>query len=230
MEKNNFVGHQVDFNLSLYKQEREFRWPSEILVMLMKGNYIEDLDRNYKGKKVLDVGYGQGNNLYFLSTLGLDVYGVEIDDKMSESITGFIKNDLKNYHLKAGTNKNLPFEDNFFDYLISWSVIHYEKSEADLITGINEYHRVLKPGGHLFLQTAAPEHFIWKNCSVIDKHLCRIGKEDDYRKGQILFNFGSEEAIRKFLTPNFKNIIIGRTKDNFFNKIVFDLFIVSAVK
>ena len=49
----------------------QLTWPSETLVRLFKGNYVPGLKKDYAGKKVIDVGFGNGNNLIFLASLGL---------------------------------------------------------------------------------------------------------------------------------------------------------------
>ncbi len=60
----------------------DLMWPSETLVRLFKGNYVPGLEKDYAGKKVLDVGCGQENNLLFLASLGLELYGTEVSQEV----------------------------------------------------------------------------------------------------------------------------------------------------
>src|SRR3989338_5300608 len=62
----------------------ELGWPCETLVRLFKGAYIPVLDKNYQGKKLLEVGFGNGNNMQFLSTLGFDLAGTEVTEAICQ--------------------------------------------------------------------------------------------------------------------------------------------------
>ena len=92
-------------------------WPSETPVRLFKGDYIPGLNRDYAGKKVVDVGFGNGNNLMFPGSLGLSLYGTEL----REEICGMVGKKLEQLgyeaDLQAGTNRQLPFPDNGFGFL-----------------------------------------------------------------------------------------------------------------
>ncbi len=228
MEKK-FYKNQNEYSKNLIKEKRHFGYPSEILIMLMKGNYIKGLDKQYNDKKVLDMGFGWGNNIPFLRTLGLDIYGTEINKDMIDDAYEIMKRKKIKCNLKIGTNTNIPFKDNMFDYLISWNVIHYETSEKDINRALNEYARVLKPGGRFFIQTGTPNHFIWENSKSVGKHLRVIGREDDYRKGKILYYFGSKKHLNEFLSRKFDNVQIGQCTDDLFVK-KFDLFVATGIK
>lgn len=228
MEKE-FFKKQTDLIANLIKDNRQFIWPSEVLITLMKGSYIKGIDKNYIGKKAIDVGFGTGNNIIFLNSLGLDTYGTEISKEIVDDVSKIMKKQGIKCTLKVGTNKEMPFEDNMFDYLISWNVIHYENNEEDMAKALNEYYRVLKPGGRFFLQTGTPEHFIWKDSQKAGEHLRIIGRSDDYRKGKILYYFGSKEYLHEFLSRKFTNILIGRCTNDLFTK-KFDLFLATGIK
>ncbi|MFC1510863.1 class I SAM-dependent methyltransferase [Candidatus Margulisiibacteriota bacterium] len=228
MEKK-FYKAQNKLSKKLTKEKRDFGYPSETLIRLMKGNYIEGLDKDYHGKKVLDVGFGWGNNLPFLHSLGLDVYGTEITKEMVSDVRKLMKKGNINCDLKCGTNISIPFKDSYFDYLVLWNVIHYETSEKDINQALNEYFRVLKPGGRFFLQTGTARHFIWKNSKKIGKHLRLVGRADDYRKGKILYYFGTKKYLREFLSRKFDDILIGRCLEDLYVK-KFDLFVATGIK
>jgi len=55
-------------------------WPNESLVRLLKAKYFPWFKENYEGLKVLDVGFGGGNNLTLCGTLGMELYGVEVHE------------------------------------------------------------------------------------------------------------------------------------------------------
>lgn len=207
----------------------ELQWPSESLIRLFKGKYIPGADQRYKGKKVLEVGVGNGNNLVFLHSLGLSLCGTEVSSAVCrmarERLAGIgIKADLR-----VGTNRRLPFASNTFDYLVSWYVIHYEKSLADIEKAIAEYRRVLKPGGRLFVATTGPGHLLLKGAEAAAPHFYKIRRKDDFRYGHIHFSFESEERVRHYFGKRFKDVLVGRVRD-FMMTETLDWFLVTGVK
>ena len=223
------VDKWTEFYQSAVKDGIELLWPSETLVRLFKGNYIPGMDKQYAGRRVLDVGLGAGQNLTFLGSLGLELFGTEV----SEGICNIAKQKLlKLGHrpdLRVGTNRSLPFPDNYFDFLVSWSVIHYENTETDMRSAISEYHRVLKPGGRFFVLTTGPEHMILKDSVTLGAHLYQIQREDDFRKGQVFFYFDSPNYIRYFFEDKFVDVLVGRTHDSLFTEIL-DSFVITGIK
>lgn len=218
---------------SIHKAESEkganLMWPSETLVRLFKGSYVPSSDKNYNGKKVLDIGFGNGNNLCFLSTLGLSLYGTEVSEEICEITRKTMAQLGSNCNLQVGTNRNLPFSDNEFDYLVSWNVIHYEDTEEKIRQAIKEYHRVLKPNGRFYISTTGPEHLILKDSKIIGAHRYLIGREGDFRKGQVFFYFDSPEYIHYYFSELFKDVLVGRTHD-FLMTETLDWFIITGVK
>lgn len=204
-------------------------WPSETLIRLFKGSYVPKLDKNYVGKKVLDVGFGNGNNLFFLGTLGLELHGTEVSGEICQAGRERLERYGYAADLRSGTNRSLPYEDNTFDFIVSWNVIHYEDNENDMRSAIAEHQRVLKPGGRIFVSTTAPEHMILKDSERMGKNRYRIGRADDFRKGQIFFYFDSPEDIYYYFGEKFKTILVGRTHDVMLTDTL-DWWIVTGVK
>src|SRR5260221_3021881 len=101
-------------------------WPSEDLIRLLKGSYIPNLSRDFDGRSVVEVGFGNGNNLLFLASLGLKLYGTEVHGDICETVRDKLGRLGYEADLRPGTNRQIPFPDDAFDLLISWNVIHYE--------------------------------------------------------------------------------------------------------
>jgi len=204
-------------------------WPSETLIRLFKGPYVPATGKKFQGKKVLEVGFGNANNLVFLGTLGMSLYGVEIKADLCDAV----REKLAGYGLRAdlreGTNLRLPFTDNEFDFLVSWNVLHYENTEKNILAGLREYARVLKPNGRFFLSTTGPEHKILNGATKVGPHRYQIGRDDDFRKGEIYFYFDSAEYIHHYFSQCFREIQVGRTHDFFFTETL-DWFIVTGIK
>ena len=102
----------------------------------------------YKDKKVLEIGYGQGTDLCQFAAAGSECYGVDITEKHFELAK-------ENLHLRGldaelfmEDASNLRFDDNTFDVVYSFGVLHHT---PDTIRCISEAYRVLKPGGKLII-------------------------------------------------------------------------------
>ncbi|WP_346353535.1 class I SAM-dependent methyltransferase [Azotosporobacter soli] len=203
-------------------------WPSETLVRLFRGHYVEKMDKEFDGKKVLDIGFGNGNNLVFLKSLGLDVFGIEVTDEICQVVMQRLAN-LGDFKLQVGTNRELPFETDYFDYLVSWNVIHYENNAKKMDDAIREYSRVIKPGGRFFISTTGPEMCIKKDAERLDKNLWKIGRDDDFRKGEVFFYFDSPQDIKEHFSTYFSEVQVGRVEDDLFAEKL-DFYIITGVK
>ena len=73
------------------------------------------------GSKVLDVGCAKGFMVYDLKKLIPDAYveGIDISNYAIENCMEEVKD-----YLKVGDAKNLPYDDNEFDFVISINTIH----------------------------------------------------------------------------------------------------------
>ena len=94
------------------------------------------------GKKILDLGCGHGDNVYFFSKAGHDIVGIDLDVKEAQR-----KYPALNF-LSMSAEK-LDFSDGIFDEIYANDVLeHVENLEQTL----NEVRRVLKSGG-VFIAT-----------------------------------------------------------------------------
>lgn len=219
----------TDFYRKANAAGTELSWPSETLVRLFKGNYVPGLQKDFAGKTILDVGCGQGNNLFFLASLGLDIYGTEVSQEVCDTVENKLKSLGYKPSLSVGFNCELPFPDNTFDFLVSWNVIHYENTEEDMRRAIKEYSRVLKPNGRFFLSTTGPEHKILKDSISLGGHRYQIGRDDDFRKGEVFFYFDAPNYIKYYFGEEFIDVLVGRTHD-FILTDTLDWFIVTGIK
>jgi tellurite methyltransferase len=118
---------------------------------LLKGTY----DNCHK---ILDAGCGGGRNLVYFLRNGYEVYGIDPNANAVEAVKALSKNlspanRLSNF--KAGVAEDLPFEDEYFDLVISSAVLHFAMNEAHFVTMLHSMWRVLKPGGYFFARLAS---------------------------------------------------------------------------
>ena len=104
--------------------------------------------KNFKDKKVLDVGCGNGYVLSKYATEGAEVFGVDITQASVDLCNkrfGYLG--LKG-HFQVADAQAIPFPDDTFDCVCSMGVLHHV---PDTQKAINEIYRVLKPGGRLIV-------------------------------------------------------------------------------
>lgn len=106
----------------------------------------ETVKQHVRAKKVLDIGTGWGSSALLLNSLGATVTAVDLSET---SLSGAIKNNeffgKGNINIMQMDAEKLTFENDTFDYVYSWGVIHHSSSTE---AAVNEISRVLKPGGH----------------------------------------------------------------------------------
>ena len=96
------------------------------------------------GTKLLDAGCGVGVFTRFYAYRGFQVTALDLTEAAVQlTKKSLALNDLK-AEVQQGSVENLPFDENFFDYIVSNGVIHHT---PDTEKAIKEFHRVLKPGG-----------------------------------------------------------------------------------
>ena len=100
-----------------------------------------------KGKTVLEIGYGVGWLLNEFKKAGADVYGIDLSHKHYEISSHRFRGDPR-VHLQVASAEAIPFEDQFFDFVAAYGVLHHA---ADDRRCYDEVYRVLKPGGKAFL-------------------------------------------------------------------------------
>lgn len=109
--------------------------------------YIFDFARFRDGRDrdVLEIGVGMGaDHLEWAKASPRSLTGVDLTPRAIE----FTRSRFEAYGLKSKLEcadaEQLPFEDNSFDLVYSWGVLHHSPNTP---TAINEVFRVLRPGG-----------------------------------------------------------------------------------
>ncbi len=106
---------------------------------------------NFVGfEHVLDVGCGHGHWLSALATVNRRVTGIDIHQKRVETAQVLIKDLwLDNAEAQVGSALEIPFADATFDALFCYGVFMF----LDRDKALQEFSRVLKPGGSLYICT-----------------------------------------------------------------------------
>lgn len=108
--------------------------------------YILDFARfeEARGQKVLEIGVGLGADHQRFAEAGADLHGIDLTERAVEHCRKRLACFGLNSHLAVGDAEALAFEDNTFDLVYSWGVIHHS---PDTRKAAREILRVLKPGG-----------------------------------------------------------------------------------
>jgi len=110
---------------------------------------INDFYKLPENAKILDIGCGKGYLLYdFLKVLpNAEVFGLDISKYALENSKSEIKSKLI-----QGNATNLPFDDNYFDLVISINTLHCLEA-PDLYLALQEMERVGKSYKYLCVES-----------------------------------------------------------------------------
>ena len=134
----NITRDSKPFTLDWFENIEKYRYENEPCI-----HSLAQFSR-YNGKKILEVGVGAGTDHLQWARVGAECYGVDLTDVAIETtkkrfeLYGF-KTELQRLDAEI-----LPFDENSFDVVYSWGVIHHTEKPQILV---NEINRVLKPGG-----------------------------------------------------------------------------------
>ena len=130
-------------------------------------------------KKILDFGCGSGRLIrhFNLRYPGNEFYGTDYNPELID----WCKQNLS--FAKFGVNKLLPsleYKDNCFDILYARSVFTHLNLDAQILW-MNEFRRIMKPGGFIYLTTHGESTF----CNLTTKE-----KQELDKKGIVVINTG----------------------------------------
>ncbi|MBU0469180.1 MAG: class I SAM-dependent methyltransferase [Candidatus Omnitrophica bacterium] len=122
------------------------RYPHDIVVSFVF--YNRPKEKPVGDTKILEVGCGAGNNMWFTAREGFQVTGVDLSPKAIDVAKKRLEEDGLSGDLHIGEFTDLPFESESFDLAIDRAAITCVGITAAKST-IAEIHRVLKPKGKL---------------------------------------------------------------------------------
>ena len=101
--------------------------------------------------RILDLGCGTGRHLIYFLNFGFEVYGLDASPKALEISRNWLEQEGKSCDLKLQrVEHKLPYENEFFDAIISIQVIHHNLLEEIKFT-IKEMERILKSKGLVYI-------------------------------------------------------------------------------
>lgn len=103
----------------------------------------------FKGKKVLEIGLGQGADSEQIIRRGALWSGLDLTETSVERVKKRLSiKQLPYQNIRQGTALEIPFPDNSFDIVYSFGVLHHI---PEILKAQAEIARVLKPDGKMFI-------------------------------------------------------------------------------
>lgn len=123
-------------------------YPTEFVVRTFLANYpnLKYL-KPVSGDRVLDIAFGDGRNTVFLCDQGYVVSGIEITEGIVSQTIERLEKLGYQADLRVGRNSKIPFEDRYFNHVLACHCCYYCDEGESFADNMNEYARVLKPGG-----------------------------------------------------------------------------------
>ena len=110
------------------------------------------------GMRILDAGCGYGRNLVYFLREGYEVYATDADAQAVESVRSFARTHapaLPESNFRVEAVEEMSFDDACADVVISNTVLHLARDDAQFERMLQGSWRVLKPGGLFFCRLAS---------------------------------------------------------------------------
>lgn len=191
-------------------------YPTEWVIRTIAGGNYPNLKmdkRYYKGRRILDMSCGDGRNLQLLLNLGFEVFASEISD----SILIPLKEKFPEIKFGIGFNNNQPFQDYFFDYILSCSACYYLEPGVSFHDNLNEIGRILKPDAFFIGNVPDIDNSVVNNSDINSLGEVTIVNDPfNLRNGYRFQVFKNKDNLHKQLSTIFKNITIGSFSDDYY--------------
>jgi ubiquinone/menaquinone biosynthesis C-methylase UbiE len=184
---------------SWYEEIEDYRYSVEPFIHSIAKFTTHD------GKKVLEIGVGAGTDHMNWAKSNVELYGVDLTDRAIETT----RKRLEIYGLKSNLQRtnaeSLPFEDDFFDIVYSWGVIHHSE---DISKIISEISRVLKPKGKflgmIYHRRSLHTLWLWIKNAFLKGRPWRSAKYVIYHFNESIATKAYTVKETKFLFKDFK--------------------------
>jgi ubiquinone/menaquinone biosynthesis C-methylase UbiE len=146
--KNLRFKSNLDVWESRYRTNRGVaKWPFDNIVSMVMRKFSGAADRSKI--RLLDYGCGAGNNLWFIAKEGFSGYACDISTEALMLAQRHL--DAEGFPLPGDRysllhENSLPYSDNFFDAIIDRESL-CQSDHFEIPGVINEFKRILKPGG-----------------------------------------------------------------------------------
>jgi SAM-dependent methyltransferase len=192
-------------------------YPVEFVVRAFLGSYprLKAEPTLYPGRKVLDLGFGDGRNMPLLCDLGMEVHGVEIAEEICRRAVARLAALGYAVEARVGRNHQIPYDDAFFDHIVACHACYYVDPDTTFADNVKEIARVLKPGGRFVFSAPMAKSYILNGATPLDDGHMRIAN-DPYgmRKGYVMRKFDSAAEMEAAIAPFFVDARVGTARND----------------
>jgi SAM-dependent methyltransferase len=168
----------------------------------------------YRDVRLLEIGVGAGVDHLQWARAGAQCFGVDLSKVAIEITRARLASHSLHSELRCLDAEQLPFENDSFDLVYSWGVIHHADQPARII---EEIRRVLRPNGlfigmlynrhslvalKLWLRRALFQAKPWRSLGDVLWHHMESGGTKGYTAEEVrhLFAFFSQVQVRPIVT------------------------------
>lgn len=179
MKKDKQYRDQIDYfskELESFPEYKLYSWQKSYVGRIKK----DMLEKDYKGKTLLDIATGSGYIAVEMAKLGLNVIATDLTPKAIENLNHYkSKLSLKNIKTKIGLAEKLDLPDNSVDYVVANAILEHIPDEKQ---AVKEWKRVLKDGGKMFITVPLKFRyiypFLWLPNYMHDKKIGHLRRYD----------------------------------------------------
>lgn len=158
MSENLHYEHQISYFGKEFSQIQEYKlkpWHRTYIERIKK----TILDEDIHNKTLIDIGTGAGYVAVEMARLGLNIVACDLTSKALGNIKRFKKQfNLSNIKLIECKADEIPIRDNSVDYAVANAILEHLPDDQK---AVEEWKRILKPNGKLFLTVPLKYKYIW---------------------------------------------------------------------
>ncbi len=192
-------------------------YPVEFVVRSFLGTYprLQPSPKAYVGKRILDLGFGDGRNMPLLSNLGMEVHGVEISEAICARGVERLAALGHEVNARVGRNHAIPYEDRFFDHVLACHACYYVDPGTSFADNVREIARVMKPGGRFTFSAPMGTSYIMQGAKPLrDGHMEVTNDPFGVRNGYVMRKFDTAAEIEEAIAPHFTDARIGMARND----------------
>jgi SAM-dependent methyltransferase len=156
-----------------------------------------------RGKRLLEIGVGLGTDFVRFARAGAIATGVDLTEHAVELVRRRLALEGLEAEVRTADAESLPFEDDSFDRIYSWGVLHHT---PDTGKAIREAIRVLRPGGEACVMLYARHS--WVAYGLWVRHALLAGRP--WRSlAEVLAAHMESEGTRGFTKAELRRLFAG---------------------
>ncbi|MEQ8822820.1 MAG: class I SAM-dependent methyltransferase [Filomicrobium sp.] len=193
----------------LYSGKSDMAYPAEGVIRIFKGRFPDlKMPGPAARQSVIDVGCGDGRHLPLFHSLGMEIAAVEISDEIVSVLKERMNALAIPVDIRAGTAGSLPFQDESFDYLLTWNSCYYmSATQLNFMAHVAEMARVIRPGGWIVASIPKKTSFVFQGSTAHEKPGYRIIGDEFFggRNGEVMRCMADRKDLETSFSGQFED-------------------------